>query len=287
MHTLDTQGSLCTWTTILLLFVGAYSDRNSPFNPYDLKDCRNETAPPFSADGRLRVLSWHIHYTTNSSDQKRFYYEFIKEFQSLFPPKSQGNHCPFGPNFGQEVVGDKLKYNYVCSLERSYEEPWEAKLRQNFEKKYGVPKTDKYGDIPAGEKRESRRQLGNPWHGPQRAFYVPLAHMEPLWEWSQQHREYVDVLLHPNTGCMHDDHTAVALGGRGQWVIGKRSTADPAISVKEFPCNMPATGCNDLNWRGPPSCGCSTPLKSDAPSDSCKNCKAHYLPIHLDLKTRK
>ena len=117
----------------------------------------------------------------------------------------------------------------MCSLEGSYEEPWEAELRQNFEKKYG---------IPAGGKRERRRKLGSPWSGPQRAFYVPLEHVAPLWEWSKQHREYVDVLLHPNTGCMHDDHTSVTLGGRAQWVRGIRSTSDPPISVKEFPCNV-------------------------------------------------
>ena len=137
------------------------------------------------------------------------------------------------PNFGQEIVGGKLNYNYVCSLEGSYEEPWESKLRRDFEKKYGIKKNP-----VAHEHHERRRQLGSPWTGPQRAFYVPLEHMETCWAWSQEHREYVDVLLHPNTGCMHDDHTAKSLGGRAQWALGRRSTAPLKIHVKEFPCNM-------------------------------------------------
>lgn len=41
---------------------------------------------------------------------------------------------------------------------------------------------------------------------------------------------------------------------------------------------MPGTGCNDTLYPGPPSCGCTTPLKSDAPSDSCKNCINSYYP---------
>ena len=40
---------------------------------------------------------------------------------------------------------------------------------------------------------------------------------------------------------------------------------------------MPATGCNDNDFTGgEPSCGCSTPLESDAPADSCKNCDVNY-----------
>ena len=69
---------------------------------------------------------------------------------------------------------------------------------------------------------------------------------------------------------MHDDHSLRAL-----WDLGP-SAADPIISLDEFPCNVPATGCQDKDWSGAPSCGCDTPLASDAPEDSCANCERHY-----------
>ena len=126
----------------------------------------------------------------------------------------------------------------------------------------------------AGFERGERgggRVRGSPWTVPQRAFFVPLAHVGAAWAWARAHRVFVDVLLHPNTGCMHDDHSL-----RARWVLGAASKADPAIEVLEFPCNVPTTGCQDKDWPGPPSCGCSTPLKSDAPGDSCRNCKVDY-----------
>ena len=27
------------------------------------------------------------------------------------------------------------------------------------------------------------------------------------------------------------------------------------LAPVEFPCNVPATGCNDTRWEGPPACG--------------------------------
>lgn len=116
---------------------------------------------------------------------------------------------------------------------------------------------------------------GSPWAVPQRAFFVPLSIVDEAWEWTvrEENRGFCDVLLHPNSGCMHDDH-----GLRGTWILGPASKSDPTISTLGFPCNMPATGCNDNNYEGPPSCGCDTPLDSDAPDDSCKNCVVNYAP---------
>merc|ERR1712190_673867 len=50
--------------------------------------------------------------------------------------------------------------------------------------------------------------------------------------------------------------------------MGKTHT----IYTLQFPCNVPASGCQDNDYSGPPSCGCADQLKSDAPADSCKNC---------------
>jgi len=185
-------------------------------------------------------MSWHIHYTTNSTDMYRFYYAFAKEFAALFnPDASVQRTCPFGPNYG-------LAYPYVCSLEEPY----------TLEEQRRV-----YGG-------------GSPWGNlPQRAFYVPLQHIDSLWRWAQAQRGYADVFKHPNTGCMHDDH-----GLRGEWVVGlsRQQSDHPSISTLEFPCNMPGTGCNDTMFSGPPSCGCSTPLSDDAPWNSCGNCHLKY-----------
>ena len=74
-------------------------------------------------------------------------------------------------------------------------------------------------------------------------------------------------------GCMHDDH-----GLRIAWSLGKGHSEEPTIETLAFPCNDPATGCNDNDFTGEPSCGCKTPLASDAPQDSCVNCATSYEP---------
>jgi len=103
------------------------------------------------------------------------------------------------------------------------------------------------------------------------AFFVPLAFIDAAWAFSLTVQQgTVDLLKHPNTGCMHDDHTLRAL-----WSLGP-SSQDPPIASLEFPCNVPATGCQDRDWGGEPSCGCVTPLASDAPDDSCENCARYY-----------
>jgi len=206
------------------------------------------------------VLSWHIHYTTNTTDQPRFYYAFVDEFGSLMNPSGDIT-CPFGPNYGSET------YPYVCSLEDAPEDAWARELAETFEAAHGAPPPP-----PAGAARAFPTAPivgGSPWTTPQRAFFLPLAMIDAAWEWAQENQGYLDLLKHPNTGCMHDDHSVRAL-----WLTAEDTA--PAINVFEFPCNVPATGCNDTIYSGQPSCGCDMPVASDAPADSCENCARTY-----------
>jgi len=208
------------------------------------KDSRWTFVGNYSEDsGHLVPMSWHIHYTTNSSDMPRFYRAMIERYQSHFPPT--GHQCPFGPNWGSYT------YKYMCSLEGA--------LNEEF-----ILQAPQHANLG-----------GDPW-GPleQRAFFIPVEHVEEVWNWVSQPevRGYLDVLLHANTGCMHDDH-----GIRIQWKTPNARSA-PHIRTLEFPCNVPSSGCNDSKFEGPPSCGCNTPLKSDEEKDSCKHCQLGQLP---------
>lgn len=253
------------------------TDSGRPDYPTDYPtDCRNQTWQ--QAGGKLVVMSWHIHYTTDASDQARFYNAFIKQYQQHFP--SEDNMCPFGPNWGSNA------YPYMCSLESAMQMH-----------SVGV------------------NLKGSPWNMPQRAFFVPDKWMGSTWRWAQANKGTLDVLKHPNTGCMHDDHSLRAAwnstardkcamtptaaqchGSTCEALVKKYPCADyyapgkpyqgwcdktcgfpasnPPISVLEFPCNMPGTGCNDTAFAAPPACGCSDalPLPDDSPANSCKNC---------------
>merc|ERR1711971_35908 len=85
---------------------------------------------------------------------------------------------------------------------------------------------------------------------------------DEVWEWAKENRGMVDLIKHPNSGCMYDDH-----GPRAEW-----SGTEHTILRKEFPCNLPTSGCQDYLYVGPPACGCSLPLIDDAPEHSCKGC---------------
>merc|ERR1712217_86767 len=178
-----------------------------------------------------------IHYTTASAsshpDMKSFYESFVGKFSDKFATSTK--QCPFGPNYGA-YSSDIFPAKTICSLEGALE----------FEIAAGV-------DL-----------RGNPWGQLyQRAFFVPIEFIDEAWEWSKTNRLTLDLVKHPNSGCMHDDH-----GLRREWA-GTVHT----IYTLQFPCNVPATGCLDSQYPGPPSCGCADGLKSDAPKDSCKNCK--------------
>jgi len=198
-------------------------------------DCRNQKV--IEDGGKLPTMSYHIHYTTNKrssyNDMKKFYEAFVAKFADKFS-STKGKQCPFGPNYGS-YSSDTWPSKTICSLEGALE----------FEIAEGVDVT------------------GNPWGSLyQRAFFIPIEFINETWEWSKANRRSVDIVKHPNSGCMHDDH-----GLRRVW-DGTTHT----IYTLQFPCNMPATGCQDNDYPGPPSCGCADERKSDAPKDSCKNC---------------
>merc|ERR1719230_932506 len=124
-----------TFSLVLSLCVTAYG--------HGLADCRGQTFGNGKV-GNLSVMSWHIHYNTNTTGQKLLYEAFIKEFYDTkkfpFPPGT--SVCPFGPNWGAD------NYPYVCSLEPPYED-W------------------------GGDNVVFAQVGGAPWSGPQRAFFFP------------------------------------------------------------------------------------------------------------------
>jgi phosphatidylethanolamine-binding protein (PEBP) family uncharacterized protein len=211
---------------------------------HTLKDCRGQT---FGATkfGNLSAMSWHIHYNTNTTGQRLFYEAFMKEFyeSKKFPFPPDTTVCPFGPNYGA------ASYPYVCSLEPPYED-WGA------------------DNVVFKGLRSQPNLGGQPWSGPQRAFFFPNKYIEEAWTWAKANRFHTDVLHHPNTGCMHDDHSVRAL-----WSTEDPSS-NPTIDIAQFPCNVPGTGCNDTLFGGPPACNCvdELPLPDDSPANSCGYC---------------
>jgi len=69
---------------------------------------------------------------------------------------------------------------------------------------------------------------------------------------------------------MHDDHSV-----RAKWVAEDPKKV-PTIKIKNFPCNVPGTGCNDTLFKDQvePACNCAArlPLPDDSPASSCKFC---------------
>jgi len=195
-------------------------------------DCRNQTV--VEDGGKLPTMSYHIHYTTSKGSKKEmktFYEAFSAKFADKFSSTKQ---CPFGPNYGA-YTSSTFPAKSICSLEGALE----------FEIAEGV-------DLK-----------GSPWGQlDQRAFFIPIEFIDEAWEWSKANRQDLDIVKHPNSGCMHDDH-----GLRKVWAGTART-----IYTLQFPCNVPATGCQDNDYQGPPSCGCDGERSSDAPKDSCKNC---------------
>lgn len=206
-------------------------------------DCRNLTWNLHGERGPLHVMSWHIHYNTNVSEFGRFYNKFIDRYRSRLPPG--GVKCPFGFDTGESSFG------HICSLD----------------------------DAP-GIASEIGVASNSAWYGPfetpSRAFWVPFEDGEEVFKWASSPtvKGTLDVLIHPNTGCMYDDH-----GPRAKWVTynGRRA---PGIKRLDFPCNVPGYGCSDQDH----PCNCiHTPLPSDAPQDSCLGCHPESLPINTLL----
>lgn len=241
MKILSPSLSLKLFSLLLLFNMGLSFD---PYNPYNLTDCRNETANYFDPGGKLRVLSWHIHFCVNDTDFPRFMNSFEENFASYFPP--EGKYCPFGPDYILET------FPFICGLGG--------------------------GPPPSENTLQTSSYLNNdhfvgeyPWPFPQGAYFVPNLYIEEAWDYSMAIQNgTVDILKHPNTGCSHDDHSLRAL-----WELGP-SDEVPVINYLDFPCNKPACGCNDNDFVNSSSCGCDTPLASDSPEDCCDNCARNY-----------
>ena len=154
-------------------------------------DCRNHTWTQDGGD--LIVMSWHVHFLYNTSAMKPFSDAFKAAFEADFPPA--GAQCPFGPNYGNN------DYPYTCALEDC--DPADA----NFESAEG--RSFRETGVGVG---------GSPWNDAQCAFFIPTKHIAKTWAWSQKHKNGVDLVKHPNTGCMHDDHSLRLL-----WDLSKGS----------------------------------------------------------------
>lgn len=248
-----------TFITTLVLRLCLVSTHSLPGEVAD--DCRNRTLEKYGGD--IHVMSWHIHYTTNTSDMPRFERQFTEHFYSFFAPAVQASwqksrfNCPFGANFGSNL------FNHICGPEtfHTYYDPDNAtaitgRLLQS------APVEASHGN--------------NPFSVPTLSFFIPLEHIEETWAWALEHQGHVDLFKHPNTGCMHDDHGPV----RGEWVRSRSSTEVPVVDPKKFPCNKPGSGCNDWYFTGAMACGCDAilPLKSDAPKDACYFCSTEPYP---------
>jgi len=123
--------ALSAIATTLCVFLLSHSEAHNPSAYPTNLDCRNRTSRDQGGD--LIVMSWHIHYTTNTSDMPRFEKEFTEKFAHLFPPSVDPNtsdwqanrlQCPFGPNFGSNA------YKYICSLEEVPHETMSSKCPQ-------------------------------------------------------------------------------------------------------------------------------------------------------------
>jgi len=100
-------------------------------------------------------------------------------------------------------------------------------------------------DPPATSTLTSRNPTSSPWNDPEMAFFVPNTFIENAWLYSQSIQGKLDLLKvfdaspiknslfntlyhipqHPNTGCMHDDHSL-----RAMWSLGSSDTT-PTINV--------------------------------------------------------
>ena len=68
-----------------------------------------------------------------------------------------------------------------------------------------------------------------PFPTAQYSFFVPKAHFGPTVRWIMNHRDSLDVLVHPNSGCEVEDHVVWPLWGGQRWPL------DAGIFSCEFP----------------------------------------------------
>jgi aromatic ring-cleaving dioxygenase len=61
--------------------------------------------------------------------------------------------------------------------------------------------------------------LAAPFVVPNWPIYVPMDRFAEAMPWISQHRGDLDVLMHPNSGCMRDDHEYNAMWSGNKWEI--------------------------------------------------------------------
>ncbi|CAE8606874.1 unnamed protein product [Polarella glacialis] len=180
--------------------------------------------------GDLEVMSWHIHYLENISDFARFREEFIAHFRHLFP----ANGSAFGTDcpFGAHYASPT--YPHMCH---------------------------KPGGCSSG--------TSCPFNVPHEFLSLPVHHVSEAWEFAQKIQGFVTLMLHPNTGCNHDDHSKRII-----WLPLPGQNSPGLTSLLAFPCNRPGTGCNDsaVAPNGRPNCGCTKELPHADSSRSCIAC---------------
>ena len=73
-----------------------------------------------------------------------------------------------------------------------------------------------------------------PFFTAQYSWFIPKADYERATAWTKQNRDDLDVLIHPNSGCMVEDHTDWAIWAGKPWQI------DPSIFTCRYPgCRLP------------------------------------------------
>ena len=75
-----------------------------------------------------------------------------------------------------------------------------------------------------------------PFNNAQYAFFIPKADYQRVVEWSSKHRNGLDILIHPNTGCQIQDHSLWAEWNGSPW----------QLDAGEFTCNAPWPACGGL-----------------------------------------
>merc|ERR1712060_949309 len=77
--------------------------------------------------------------------------------------------------------------------------------------------------------------LAAPFVVPNWPVYVPMDRFAEAMPWISQHRGDLDVLMHPNSGCMRDDHEYNAMWSGKKWEINLGAFGDDRDGVARAP----------------------------------------------------
>jgi len=190
-------------------------------------DCRNQT---WKQDGgTLEVMSWHIHYTTVTEDMPRFYEAFLSRFADRFNPVQYPgflkHQCPFGPNFGSSTFecAQRTPLHGANTMPQRPSPAFRVPARRYlFSRRPDARALCAYhrGGRPVARSATcvlhphtvcgrgvavGTGQQGRGASLPHTQVHEPTlprkrVSIGPAWF-------QLDVLKHPNTGCMHDDHS--------------------------------------------------------------------------------